>query len=194
MARSLCSPLVKVPGPWYTIWAKLPLKLAVMSGRRVEYVHALHQKYGPYVRIAPTEVAVNDLAGSKQIHNINSAFTKTEWYQILNCMERVGVFAMSNPSERAARRRLFARPFSKTHLREHWEGTVKERVDMAISRMEDELSSTGIADMMKWLTLMASDASSQLMFGECFHTLENGEINNYIRTLQKALMGGGIGA
>jgi len=192
--QSLRSPLVKVPGPWYTIWTNLPLKIAVMGGRRVHYVHALHQKYGPYVRIAPTEVAVNDLSGTKQIHNINSGFTKTEWYQNLNCMERLGVFAMNNPKEHAVRRRLFARPFSKTHLREHWEATVQERVDLAISRMGDELSSTGITDVMKWWMFMASDVSSQLMFGECFHTLEQGEINEYIRVLQKALMGGGIGA
>lgn len=51
----------------------------------------------------------------------------------------------------------------------------------------------GSADILKWFTLMASDVSSHLMFGESFHTLEQGEMNEFMRYLTKALQGGAIG-
>ena len=103
---------------------------------------------------------------------------------------------MTNPVQHAARRKLFARPFSKTHLRDHWESAVREKVQLAVSRMQDDArsSSDGVVDVMKWWTFMASDISSHLMFGESFHTLDHGEVNEYLRALTNALKGGGIGA
>ncbi|KAI7191085.1 cytochrome P450 monooxygenase-like protein [Hortaea werneckii] len=192
--HALTSPLNKVPGPWYARWTNIPLKLAVVAGRRIHYVHALHNKYGPYVRISPNEVAINDPRGFKQVHGIGSGFTKADWYLHLVDLDRPGVFAMTDQRAHAARRKMFARPFSKTHLREHWEGTVREKVDLALSRMQDELQTAGTVDVLKWWTLMATDVSSTLMFGDCFHTLENGEVNEYIRTLTRTLLGQGIGA
>ncbi|KAI7161010.1 cytochrome P450 monooxygenase-like protein [Hortaea werneckii] len=194
LRQGLTNPLNKVPGPWYARWTNLPLKRAVVGGRRIHYVHALHEKYGPYVRISPNEVAVNDPKDFKQIHSIGSGFTKAEWYLRFVDVDRPGVFAMTDQRAHAARRKLFARPFSKTHLREHWEGTVREKVDLVVSRMQGELQAAGIVDVLKWWTLMATDVSSTLMFGDCFHTLENGEVNEYIRTLTRTLLGQGIGA
>lgn len=183
-----------MPGPQWARWTNLPLKVATISGRRVHYVHALHQQYGPYVRLSPDEVGVNDAQGFKQIHAISSGFTKSPWYQQLNQAERPGVFAMSDVKAHAARRKLFARPFSKTHLREHWEDAVRTKATLAVERMREQLWSTGRTDVMKWWTFFASDVSSHLMFGSSFKTLERGEVNEYIRMLQTALMGGGIGA
>lgn len=40
---------------------------------------------------------------------------------------------------------------------------------------------------------MASDASAHLMFDESVQTLEHGKSSEYIRLLQNALKGGGIG-
>ena len=71
---------------------------------------------------------------------------------------------------------------------------MREKVDLALSRMQDELQTAGTVDVLKWWTLMATDVSSTLMFGDCFHTLENGEVNEYIRTLTRTLLGQGIGA
>ncbi|KAI6843928.1 cytochrome P450 monooxygenase [Hortaea werneckii] len=192
--HGLTSPLNKVPGPWHARWTNIPLKLAVVAGRRIHYVHTLHEKYGSYVRISPNEVAVNDPRGFKQVHGIGSGFTKADWYLHLVDLDRPGVFAMTDQRAHATRRKMFARPFSKTHLREHWEGTVREKVDLALSRMQDELQTAGTVDVLKWWTLMATDVSSTLMFGDCFHTLENGEVNEYIRTLTRTLLGQGIGA
>lgn len=188
------NPLNKIPGPLLAKYTNLPSKLAVVTGREVHYIDSLHKKYGPYVRTAPGKVAVNDPRGAKQIHAIGSGFEKTDWYEDVSVFPRPVLFTMRQAKTHAARRRLFARGFSKSNIRQNWEGVVRERIVLAVDKMKSESARSGCADALKWWTLMASDVSSHLMFGESFHTLERGEVNDYIRTLTKALMGGGIGA
>jgi cytochrome P450 len=172
------------------------LKAAVLAGRRIHYVHALHRQYGPCVRVSPTEVAVADPAGFKRIHALNSGFAKSSWYTDLVIMEREGVFSMSGGKPHADRRRLLSRPFSKSHLRQAWEPTVRQYIRLAVENLLEEARSSpdGRVDVLKWWTFMASDVSAHLMFGESFHTIENGCVSEYIRVLQNALKGGGIGA
>ncbi|KAK4503268.1 hypothetical protein PRZ48_006696 [Zasmidium cellare] len=192
---ALRNPLNRLPGPWHTKLTNLRLKLAVLTGRRIHYIHTLHQLYGPYVRISPTEIAVNDPQGSKLIHGVGSSFEKSAWYDDLTVMERPTLFTMKDKKSHAARRKLFARGFSKSNLKGHWEGVVKGKVELAVTKiLEDARRRGGVVDVLKWFTLMASDVSSHLMFGESFRTLEKGEVNEFIRVITLALKGNGIGA
>jgi cytochrome P450 len=164
------------------------LKIAVLSGRRADYIHELHQKYGPIVRITPNEVAINDPASFKDIHKIGAGFNKTNWYEYLNTNgvgKCPGVFNMTNPKEHAARRKLLAKGFSQRHLREQWEDVVREKVDLAVARIKADATS-GTADVLKWWTYLATDVSAHLMFGESFNMLEHGERVPYIVALEKA--------
>lgn len=151
-----------------------------MSGRRVFHVHDLHQKYGAVVRISPDEVAVSDHEGLAQIHRIGGAFRKTEWYHELTAQGdgRYSIFTMTDPKEHAARRRLLARPFSKTFLNQHWHGTVRELTRLAVRRMgEAAKEDGGKVDVMQWWTFMTMDVAGRLMFGHSFDNLERGTVS-----------------
>ncbi|KAI9710719.1 MAG: hypothetical protein M1820_002552 [Bogoriella megaspora] len=191
-ARGWRNPLKGVPGPWYTKYTNLQLKLAVLTGRRIHYVQSLHNRYGSYVRIAPTEVSVADLEGFKQIHRINSGFTKSSWYGDIMRLPRPVMFTMTEANAHAMRRKLFARAFSKTQVREHWERLLTSKIHMAIDRIKADAES-GTADLLKWFTLMTSDIATHVFFGESFSMIESGQITEYIRALQNAMVGGGIG-
>lgn len=172
--------------------------MATLAGRRIHHVHALHEQYGSYVRISPNEVAVVDPAGFKQIHALGNGFNKTQWYTDMVFMARQGVFSMPGGKPHADRRRLLSRPFSKSHLRQTWETTIRGHVCLAVEKVIQEArhpnTVDGKIDLLKWWTFMASDVSAHLMFGESFHTLESGVVSDYIRVLQKTLQGGGVGA
>jgi hypothetical protein len=173
---SLTSPLKEVPGPWISRYTNLQLKLAVTGGRRIFYIDDLHKKHGPIVRISPTEVAVADPAAFKQIHAVSSKFAKDIWYEKLTNFPRLSVFTMRNPREHGQRRKLFARGFSKTYLREHWEPTVREKTSLAVEKIKID-AQTGVADLLKWWTFMATDIVGVLGFGESFGMLELGKVN-----------------
>lgn len=154
-----------------------------MSGRRAFYVHDLHQKYGSVVRISPDEVAISDPEGLATIHRIGSGFRKTEWYHEFTAQpDRYSIFTMTDPKEHAARRRLFARPFSRTFLLQHWHDTVRELTRFAVSRMRETAAQDGgKLDVLQFWTFMTMDVAGRLMFGHDFGNLARGTVSLFVR-------------
>ncbi|KAH7087218.1 cytochrome P450 [Paraphoma chrysanthemicola] len=187
----LTSPTAQLPGPWYTRFTHLRLKLAVVTGQRIFYIDSLHKKYGPIVRLSPTEVGVADLDAFKEIHKIGTKYMKSEWYLRLVNFPKAGVFTMLDPREHGPRRKLLSRSFSRSYLVDNWEPVVREKALLAVTKIKaDAVEST--ADIYNWWMLLASDISAHLSFGESFGMLEAGEANQFIRVLKKLTMGAGI--
>ena len=174
----MTSPLKDIPGPWYSRLTNLVLKNAVTGGRRIFYIDDLHAKYGPVVRISPTEVAVSDVEGFKQIHAVSSKFTKDIWYEKLTNFPRHSVFTMRDPKDHSQRRRLFARGFSKSYLREHWEPAVRDKCRLAVQSIKQDAQASK-ADVLKWYSFMAADIVGVLGFGDSFGLLERGEVSGF---------------
>lgn len=167
----------QVPGPWYTRFTRLPLKLATLHGRRIYYVDRLHAKHGPYVRIAPNEIAVSDIEGFQQIHRIGTDFMKSEWYQSLTQQhEKQSILVVTNAKDHSARRRMFARPLSRNSLLENWHDTVRDMSRLAVRQIRETAVKEGKVDVMKWWTLMAMDVVGRLMYGQTFGNLERGTV------------------
>lgn len=177
--KALRNPLRSLPGPWHSRFTRLPLKIAIMSGRRAFYVHALQQTYGSIVRIAPNEVAISDPEGLAVIHRIGSGFRKTEWYhEFVAQPGRYNVFTMTDPKDHAARRRLLARPFSRSFLLQHWHDTVRELTRFAVSRMREAATGNdGKLDVLQWWTFMTMDVAGRLMYGHDFNTMARGTVS-----------------
>lgn len=142
----------------------------------MHYVHALHHRHGPIVRISPNEVAVADPEGFAAIHKIGAGFLKGPWYSTVTVGVEPGIFAMVDPKRHAARRRLFARAFTRESLRQNWEPVVRQKVERAVERIKTD-ALNGKADVLKWWTLMTTDVVAQLSFGESFNMLELGEVS-----------------
>ncbi|KAI3527868.1 cytochrome P450 [Colletotrichum abscissum] len=106
-------------GPWYTRITHYMLKWQTTIGRRMYYVHSLHEKYGTVVRISPYQVAISDPDGFVAIHRIGSGFLKSPWYEkfVGDSGVGIGVFATVDPVKHGVMRRLFSRAFSATSLR-----------------------------------------------------------------------------
>lgn len=83
IARSLSAPLRGVPGPFIARFTSLILKRNELKGNRTRYIHGLHEKYGPVVRIAPNEVSFTSSAALKEIYcSGGSGYDKTEFYNL----------------------------------------------------------------------------------------------------------------
>jgi cytochrome P450 len=169
------SPLAKLPGPWYSKYTHYVLKFQNLGARRVHYIHAMHQRYGPIVRISPEEVAIADVDASVQIHKPGSGFLKSAWYDSATGGREPGIFAMRDPKQHAARRRLFARAFSNSSLLRNWEPELRQDVTTAVSSIKAD-AMNGEADVMKWWTLMTTDIIAHLAFGESFGMLKLGKV------------------
>ena len=89
LRRSLTSPLNKIPGPWYAQFTSLVLKWNEFRANRTRYIHGLHLKYGPAVRIAPREAAFASAAAVKEIYcSGGSGYDKTDFYDLFRVYGR----------------------------------------------------------------------------------------------------------
>lgn len=167
------TPLSHLPGPFLSRYTTLPLKLAILSGNRTLYIHALHKTYGPTIRIAPSEAAIASLPSFKLIHRVGaSGFRKSDWYQkFVDSEGAPGLFAETHVKKHGARRRLFAGSFSKTSIL-GFEERVRGKVEMGVRKMKKE----GRTDVLKWWTFVATDAVADLSFGRSFGMLEKEEV------------------
>ena len=53
------------------------------AGNRRIYVHKLHKKYGPVIRLGPNEVSFTSLEAMKEIYTSGgSGYDKTEFYTL----------------------------------------------------------------------------------------------------------------
>jgi cytochrome P450 len=174
------SPVRSIPGPWHSRFTQAVLKYHTMRGRRMYYVDGLHRKYGPIVRIAPDEAAVSGLPATQMIHKVGSGFLKSPFYEEVTRAQRrdrePGIFSMRGGKPHAARRRLFARPFSQNSLQADWEPMIQKKARLAVNKIRDEAGAEGEVDILKWWTLMASDVIAHLSFGESFGMLELGQV------------------
>ena len=159
----------------------IPLKIAILSRRQVHFFHALHTKYGAFVRVAPQEIIVSDLEAFKEIHRIGTPFVKSRFYAYLNPTEPgqppFSIFAETDPRRHAARRRLLARGFTQASLRDTWEDVVREKVSDAVQCITKDAAVHGEVDILKWWMFMAADIVSNLMFGESFDLLRLGHVS-----------------
>ncbi len=62
------SPLRHFPGPLLAKLSDAWLITITFSGRRAFIIHALHQRYGPVVRIAPNELCFSSAAAAHDIY------------------------------------------------------------------------------------------------------------------------------
>lgn len=81
----LRSPLASLPGPRLGLLTPWQLRYHELRGKRTQYVHRMHQKYGNAVRVAPNEIVFSSLDAMKEIYlSKGSGFDKTSFYNLFS--------------------------------------------------------------------------------------------------------------
>jgi hypothetical protein len=92
-ARAARSPLRRIPGPTVALFTSAVLRWHELRCGRTRYVHALHERYGPVVRLAPNEVSFASAAAVKEIYNsAGSGYDKTDFYDLFTVYGRRTMF------------------------------------------------------------------------------------------------------
>ncbi|KAI1106419.1 putative cytochrome P450 [Jackrogersella minutella] len=188
----LNSPLAKVPGPWYTKWTLNVQNFHQLRGRRPAWVHALHQEYGPIVRVGPKQVSIQDPKATQQIYRLKNEFHKSPWYTDL-IPGLPNVFSTIDIDYHRRHRRLLASEISDTGLMIH-KPTIDSKVRLAVQRMAEEMEERGAADVYRWALYLATDVIVELSFGSSFEMLEKKTENQYTRDLKAIGFAAGLRA
>lgn len=161
------------------------VKYQWLKGKKVEYVHALHEKYGPTVRLGPNEVNTRDISAIRTIFSVKEGFMKDWWYETIQFPGFRSMFSTTDPAFHRNHRRLLQGPLSESSLQIFlpW---IDKKVTLALSRIQEEMERQGFVDVLKWFLFMATDIIGELSFGgDSFRMLELGKKNQYIHELER---------
>ncbi|KAL4778953.1 cytochrome P450 [Aspergillus varians] len=163
------SPLSKIPNAHWTA----PIAPAWITWRRFRgqnnrTIHAAHERLGPIVRLAPSEISINCVEGGiKSVYT--GGFDKHDWYpRVFGSFGTVSMFTMTGSKAHAARKRMLSNIYSKSflqssrHLRLISSTIIFERLLPILQAAATSKTDTDVHDLNQGLTM---DFVSAYLFG-----------------------------
>ncbi|KAF1950207.1 cytochrome P450 [Byssothecium circinans] len=170
-------PLAKIRGPWLRSMFSFPGIWGKLMGRYVRDVNAIHQKYGPVVRISPDAVSFATAEAWKDIYGLQAGKLQLQkdYKRFPDRPEPIHLFGSSS-EDHARIRRILNHAFSSAALREQ-----QKIVDKHINKLVAQLSErTGEKlDINHWITMLSFDILSHLTFGESFDSVSAGKTHDF---------------
>ncbi|KAK5651188.1 hypothetical protein OQA88_12736 [Cercophora sp. LCS_1] len=163
----LFSPLPShIPGPLLARLTPLYALSIDLSGTRAHTLSTLHQKYGPIVRLSPTEVSFSSRAAINAIYGPGTVVIKAEAYKN---MGRTGLFQMRDKGDHRERLRRVGHVFRKESL-----GMVEGVVQGVMGRLVEVLAGEEGKG--------ALEVAGEVLMGKGFGALEEGGDSEKLRT------------
>ncbi|KAI1614672.1 cytochrome P450 [Exophiala viscosa] len=165
-------PLRDFPGPFWASVTRLWIGWHCWRQTELETEKALHEKYGPVLRITPTLLLVSDSSKLPLIYHRQA--NKTDHYVTGSFGITESVFNMKDHRMHARFRKHIAGPYSFTNIKK-MEPLIDGQMQHWIGKMVERYESTGQSfDLCDWAVYMAYDVVSELGFGAAFGFVEAG--------------------
>ncbi|KAH7122797.1 cytochrome protein [Dendryphion nanum] len=168
------SPVRAIPGPWFSRFSRLWYFRRVRAGSFHHENIALHEKYGPIVRVAPGYFSIS--SPEKAVYGIGSKFPKGDWYQGWKhpSPERWTLFPDQNSKRHAETRKRFQGLYSMSSLLSY-EVYVDECIDIFLDKLDHFARSGTTIDLVHWFQCYAFDVIGEITYSERFGFLDHGD-------------------
>ncbi|KAF7344377.1 Cytochrome P450 monooxygenase [Mycena sanguinolenta] len=100
------------PGPFLAKFSDAWLGYISKQGHRSEVIHEMHLKYGPFVRISPSEVSIADPDALGIVYAHGNGALKSSFYDAFVSIER-GLFNTRDRKQHARKRKIVSHIFSQ---------------------------------------------------------------------------------
>ncbi|KAF7113807.1 hypothetical protein CNMCM5793_004862 [Aspergillus hiratsukae] len=170
--RLYLSPIARFPGPKLAALTNLYEFYwdTICCGQMTFQIGRLHEKYGPIVRISPTELHVSDPEYYEVIYSRDSPRNKYEYYQrTLNAP-----FALLNTIDHHLHRQLRAQlnPFFSTARIRQQEPAIKALVNKLCRRLEESKNTGQPVHIEHALICFTTDVITDYSMGDGYHHLD----------------------
>ncbi|KAM5540760.1 hypothetical protein V8D89_005404 [Ganoderma adspersum] len=152
------APLARLPGPSICAISRLPLMYYEFTAARRSFIHDLHTKYGPIVRVAPDEVSFATREALKEIYTSGgSGYDKSSFYLLFENFGTGNIFSTLEKTEHAGTKKEFAERYSKLHVtKPEVAFVIQENVNAFVERATSRLGeSVDIYDLLRCFALDA---------------------------------------
>ncbi|RPB03290.1 cytochrome P450 [Choiromyces venosus 120613-1] len=174
-------PLRNFPGPKKAALSNIWYSYVWLSGRYPHTMHALHEKYGSVVRVAPNQLSFNSSTSWKDIYASrgHQIFRKSGFYAPDKQDPETNMLRESDPIKHGQIRKMFSHAFSAKSLMEQ-EPIVQENIDLFIEQIGKHGTGKDGLDMVKWYNYCSFDIIGDLAFGESFNATKEGKTHFWI--------------
>ncbi|KAJ7461566.1 high nitrogen upregulated cytochrome P450 monooxygenase 2 [Mycena latifolia] len=163
-------PLAHIPGPTVNKITKLWSVWIASGGKQHQVNKALHDKYGPFVRIGPNEVSIIHVDAVKAVLG-TGGFPKGQYYEPRSdpTLPTRSLLTLRGEAH-ANRRRIWNRGMSSESVNEY-ESILAKRVAQLVARLE---GLSGPVNMSEWFSYFTFDVMGDMAFGGGFEMLRDG--------------------
>ncbi|KAI0407176.1 cytochrome P450 [Xylaria palmicola] len=193
--KHVTHPLYRLPGPRVSAFSNIPYSRMFLGGRQPYEILALHEKYGPVVRVAPNEVSFSSPSSWEDIYGFrpgHKTFIKSPFYDGGSFADQVhSIVSERDPTEHGVMRKYLSHAFSDVSVKRQ-ENLIAENVDLFIKQLGAVGSGTEGLNIVKWFNLTTFDIIGSLAFGETFGGLSSQKFHFWIDLVTKALRQGAL--
>ncbi|KAL2173995.1 cytochrome P450 monooxygenase-like protein [Thermothelomyces heterothallicus CBS 202.75] len=178
--RAFFHRLSKYPGPFLARLTNFYITARSMKKLHLfEEVQKLHEEYGDYVRLGPSELSIADPEAVKAIYGSQSACTKGPWYTLLE--PRVPLFMARDKQEHARRRKVWDQGFT-TKAIQGYDPRITKAINQLLRAIDRHKGQP--LDVSKWFSFFVFDVMEDLAFNKSSNMLENGQEAYVFKTIR----------
>jgi cytochrome P450 len=167
-------PLSKYPGPlfasisgWWRIYHEV-------KGDLPQIIHSLHQKYGPFIRVAPNEIDTISPDFVDVILKGGRKFAKSDYYDGSGGI-KPNVFSTRDEAFHALRRRQMSYGFSSASFA-RMEGLFDRNVEIMIRKLNGYAKTGEAVNLSNVLKFYSQDVNGELSFSKQYGLQERDDI------------------
>ncbi|KAH7400489.1 cytochrome P450 [Cadophora sp. MPI-SDFR-AT-0126] len=193
--RLTLDPLAKFPGPKLNAISPIPGIRALLRGRIAFENKLLHDKYGPVVRVSPTELHFNSVQAWEDIYGHRPGHPNFHKDPVhvgsVEPLAGVTTLTMADDANHARQRRALAHSFSQKALVEQ-EDIIQDYVSQFIKHLGRLAANNEAFNMVNWLNFTTFDIIGDLAFGEPFGCLASGEFHFWVSLIFETVKAGAM--
>jgi hypothetical protein len=179
--RTLLHPLNQFPGALGGRISGFWISTQLTHRDGFKKLHQLHNRYGTFVRVGPSELSIIHPKAIDAIYSSSSRCIKADWYDL--SAPALSLQTTRDQTVHDKRRRVWSAAFSDKMLRNYEQRIriYRQKLIDRLMEMENER-----VDIRKWFNLYSFDVMGDLAFGQGFESLERGHEHWAIKLLNGA--------
>ncbi|QKX57679.1 uncharacterized protein TRUGW13939_04797 [Talaromyces rugulosus] len=175
-------PLAKYPGSKLYAASSIPLAIAQLRGRWHLFVQAAHEKYGPVVRLGPSELSYISAPAWNDIYarrGVKAPLPRDRTF-FNDMLVDPGSITMADDTNHGRIRRSLAPAFSQKALLEQ-ESIIQGNVDLLLDQLQKRAQQGLASDLRAWNNYATFDLIGDLAFGDTFGCLKTSEFHEWVK-------------
>ncbi|KAJ0414321.1 cytochrome P450, partial [Aspergillus carlsbadensis] len=162
--------------------SSIPLSIAQLRGRWHLFVQAAHEKYGPVVRLGPTELSYTSATAWQDIYARRGENPPLPRDRVFfnDMVVDPRTLTMANDTDHARLRRSLLPAFSQKALMEQ-EPILQANIDLFCTRRVERAAQGLTSDLRAWYNYATFDLVGDLAFGDAFGCLKNSRFHQWVQ-------------